>query len=77
MTLTEAITLRDAAKAAYLKSLEAKGYQVGDGSTARSLQRNSSSELQAEFLKWDKKVTELQRAATGRSGRIAYVGGVR
>lgn len=76
MNLAEAITLREAAKAAYLKSLDAKSYQVGDGSTARSLERNSSTQLQAEYLKWDTEVTKLQNAATGR-GRIAYVRGAR
>lgn len=76
MTLTDAITLRDAAKAAYLKSLKAKSYQVNGGSAGRSLERNSSTQLQAEYLKWDTEVTKLQNAATGR-GRIAYVRGAR
>ena len=76
MNLQEAISLRDAAHAAYLKSLEAKSYQVGDGSTARSLERNTSTQLQNEYLRWDAEVTRLQAAARGR-GRIMYVGGMR
>lgn len=74
MTLNDAIAMRDAAKAAYLKSLEAKSYQVNGGSTGRSLERNGSTQLQAEYLSWDAEVTRLQMAASGRR-RIGYIRG--
>ena len=68
MTLTEAIQLRDAAKTAYLKSLDALSYQVGDGATARSLTRNSSTQLRNDFNYWEGVVKTLtaQGAGTGR-----------
>lgn len=73
MTLQEAIVLRDAAKAAYLKSLQALSYQVGDGAGARQVQRNSSDKLKAEFLHWDATVTNLQNRAAGRARRVVYL----
>jgi hypothetical protein len=69
MTLTEAIQMRDAAKAAYLKSLDALSYQVGDGATARSLTRNSSAQLRDDLTYWENIVTTLAAQAQGKSRR--------
>lgn len=76
MNLQEAIELRDAARAAYQKSLEAKSYQVGDGHVARSVERNASDALRRDFMHWDAEVTRLQNTASGR-GRIMSMRGPR
>lgn len=72
MTLQEAIALRDAAKAAYLKSLEALSYQVGDGAGARQMQRNTSDRLKAEYLDWDRRVSALESPTASRPRRRVY-----
>lgn len=72
MQLQDLIALRDAAKAAYLKSLEALSYQVGDGGASRQLQRNQSDQLKAEFLDWDRRVEAAQSPAAARPRRRVY-----
>lgn len=72
MTLTEAIALRDAAHAAYLKSLEALSYHVGGGGASRQVNRNASDRLKEEYLDWDRRVTALQAATASRPRRRVY-----
>lgn len=74
MTYFETVELRDAARAAYLKSLEALRYQVGEGAAARMLERNRSEQLKAELLAWDRAVDTHPDNPTRRNvRRVRYI----
>ena len=68
MTLSEAITHRDAAKAAYLTALEARAVGFGD----KSVSRQDITDLRHEYDNWERVVANLQRIGIFPQAAIAH-----